>query len=205
MGEEIPGLPTVRSASGYHTALTAIRLGNSDQNRTNVPTIDQVISSSGSPGGPEIGEPERALPGSTPVIGIVETRLTCVHTRHAEGQSEVRVRELDSSGAILDPGLDQFGWCNAMQGFPKGDQEPPSIGVFDRPGLAAIQASRQQVKFGFLGIKMMLQPSFFVVSLAEPDQDLIAPGPDSVVGGPSPETARLPVNVHVTENAGSAG
>src|SRR5581483_2594455 len=65
--------------------------------------------------------------------------------------------------------------------------------VFDLPGLAPVQAAREQMRFGFLAVYVVtLRPQVFILPRAEPDQNLVAPRPDAVIGGP-PAKATGPI------------
>src|SRR5258708_269168 len=70
-----------------------------------------------------------------------------------------------------------------------------SRGSFDLPRPAAVEAARQPRLFGLVGTHLVvIGRALLVISLAEADQDFVAPRPDPVIRGPPAVASRFAIH-----------
>jgi hypothetical protein len=88
-----------------------------------------------------------------------------------------------------------------MQGLAHGDEGSLRGRVLNLPGQPAITAASQQVFLGLVPIDgMEIGAEVFVRPGAETHEDLIAPRPDAVVGGPAAKTAWFVIDHHMLDD-----
>jgi hypothetical protein len=86
-----------------------------------------------------------------------------------------------------------------MKSLAGGNERTVRRGILDAPGPTAVAAAREQVFLGFLAIDIVtFGAEVFVIARTEANQYLVAPRPNSVVGRPAAEAAKLGVNFDVT-------
>ena len=94
------------------------------------------------------------------------------------------------------------GWKGAVPHPLGADQLALLAGVFDRPGMAAVEAAGQEVVLGFLAVDGVDPGTeVLVVPGAEANDDLVAPDPDTVIGRPAAEAARNRIDGHLLDDA----
>ena len=72
------------------------------------------------------------------------------------------------------------------------------LGLFKLPGLSPIKAPGKRSDLGLGGINRMPATRIaLVIPQAEPDENLVTPTPQPIVGGPASEPARLAINQHM--------
>src|SRR5206468_4236402 len=91
--------------------------------------------------------------------------------------------------------------CDTVQGLADGDERPAFGRVLDGPAFAAVAAAGQQMFLRSVVIDRVPGGAVVLeIAGAEPHEDLIAPGPQPVVGWPAAEPAALGVDLHVPED-----
>src|SRR5262245_19653682 len=79
------------------------------------------------------------------------------------------------------------------------------IVLFDRPGFSAVFASTQSKNVLLRSVDRVLVPFLLMVAHCKPNQDFIAPTPDTSIGGPAAEsTLFLKHNAMSCRSAGAS-
>ena len=114
---------------------------------------------------------------------------------HAEGESEVGVGEVEAALAVLPGLLQEARRRNAVEHPARRDERPLLGGVLDRPSEPPVPAPRQEVLLGLFAVDgVPVGPQVLVGADAEADQDLVTPGPDTVVRRPTGKPPGLVVD-----------
>ncbi len=203
---EAEHLPRFRAVLRPHrddAAFLAVRLRRRQEHRHLVFAVDDVVGARGDAFLTEVGELEGALPVVAAIGGVVEARWPGVNALHARGEHEVRVREVDAARTVDGRLAALFG---RDAGLLRARRRPQARGAFDGPGLAAVLAAREEVLGGF-GVVDGVAAAFVHLEVArlEADEDLVAPGPDTVIRGPAAEATGFLVDVDVLDGARRAG
>src|SRR5438132_12703571 len=115
---------------------------------------------------------------------------------HPAGQCKIRMREVDAAWRRDGLGFGDSRRHRAMTHPGRADQDPLLGGVLDGPGLAPVPAASEQMLLGFVVVDVVASGSeVLVIPRTEADKDLVPPRPDTVIGRPAAEAARLVVDL----------
>ena len=108
--------------------------------------------------------------------------------------------EVDAPRTVDRIGFDVSGWDSAVPHPFCAQQHALRGGVLDGPCATTVTAAGQQVFFGPIVIDVVhLGAAVLMIAGAEADKDLVAPGPDTVIGRPSAKATRLTIDEHVLD------
>lgn len=208
------GAPAVAGAGAEHAPLPAVGLGGRQEESAGARVVDHVVRARFHAGGAVHGEPEGALPRGAPVRGGVEEGDGArIQPRLGAHESEVGMGEVDAAGRLGQhvPVAEGLADAQARGHVLVGGQAPasgrPARGRLRCPGDAAVEAARLHAGEGPRAVPGVKAAAHVVVAEGEADDDLVAPRPDAVVGGPARVAAGLAVDddvVHAPSLGGRA-
>ncbi len=195
------GEPAVVGSGAEHASLPAVGLGGGQEEGAGAPAVDQVVGTCFDAGRAVHGKPERSAPGGAPVRGDVEERDGAgVQPRLGAHEGEVGMGEVEAAGGLGNPALGAEGLADAqarghvLVGGQAAASGRPARGRPRCPGDAAVQAARLHADEGPRAVPRVEAAAHVVVAEGEADDDLVAPRPDAVVGGPARVAAGLAVD-----------
>ena len=186
------GAPAVVGARTEHASLPSVGLGGRQEEGAGEPIVDEVVRACFHARGAVHGETEGSLPRGTPIGGGVEERDgACVQSRLGAHEGEVGMGEVDAAGRLGQQVLCAEGFAHAqacghmLVGGQAAASGRSARGRLRGPRDAAVPAAGLHADEGPRAIPRVKAAIGVVVAEGEADDDLVAPRPDAVVGGPA--------------------
>ncbi len=195
------GAAAVDGARAEDASLPAVGLRGREEEGAGGGTVDQVVRARFDAGGAVHGQTEGALPRGAAVLGGVEEGDGArIQPRLGAHEGEVGMGEVDAAGRLGQqvPVAEGLADAEALGHVLVGGQAPssgrPARGRLHPPGEAAVEAARLHAGEGPRAVPRVKAAAHVVVSEGEADDDLVAPRPDAVVGGPARVASGLAVD-----------
>ena len=191
----------VDGARAEDASLPAVGLRGREEEGAGGGTVDQVVRARFDAGGAVHGQTEGALPRGAAVLGGVEEGDGArIQPRLGAHEGEVGMGEVDAAGRLGQqvPAAEGLADAEALGHVLVGGQAPssgrPARGRLHPPGEAAVEAARLHAGEGPRAVPRVKAAAHVVVAEGEADDDLVAPRPDAVVGGPARVASGLAVD-----------
>ena len=200
-GAQGKGAPAVVGARAEDAPLAAVGLGGGQEEGAGGGVVDHVVGARLDAGGAVHGQPEGALPRGAAVAGGVEEGDGAgVEARLGAHEGEVGMGEVDAAGRLGQhvPRPEGLADAEARGHVLVRGEAPvsrgPAGGRRRGPGEAAVEAARLHAGEGPRAVPGVEAAAAVVVAEGESGDDLVAPRPDAVVGGPAGVASGLAVD-----------